>query len=75
MTLLDGALTLLGPFGRAEDRGHDLVERVVLHDAVHGAGVAVVRSVVPSLRNALGFAKYVRDEEVPTEAVVDIASA
>jgi purine-cytosine permease-like protein len=36
--------------------------------------VAVARSVVPNLRNVLGFAKYVRDEEVPTAAIADIAS-
>jgi hypothetical protein len=34
----------------------------------------VARSVVPNLRNVLGFAKYVSDEEVPTGKVADIAS-
>ncbi len=51
------------------------VESWAIAGALYIVGVAVVRSVVPNLRNALGFAKYVRDEEVPTAAVVDIASA
>ena len=50
------------------------LESWAIAGALYIAGVAVARSVVPNLRGVLGFAKYVRDEEVPTGKVADIAS-
>jgi purine-cytosine permease-like protein len=50
------------------------VESWAIAGALYIVGVAVARSVVPNLRNVLGFAKYVSDEEVPTGKVADIAS-
>jgi hypothetical protein len=50
------------------------VESWVIAGILYVVGVAVARSVVPNLRNVLAFSKYVRDEEVPSGKVADIAS-
>jgi cytosine permease len=50
------------------------VEAWAMAGLLYILGVAVARSVVPNLRNVLGFSTYVRDEEVPSGKVADIAS-
>jgi purine-cytosine permease-like protein len=51
------------------------VEAWAIAGGLYIVGVAVARSVVPNLRNVLAFATFVRDEEVPSGQVADIASA
>jgi len=50
------------------------VESWAIAGALYVVLVAVARSVVPNLRYALGFAKYVRDDEITSGKVADIAS-
>ena len=50
------------------------VEAWALAGILYIPGVAVARSVVPNLRNVLAFSKYVRDEDVSSGKVADIAS-
>jgi hypothetical protein len=50
------------------------VEAWVISGLLYIAGVAVARVVVPSLRSTLGFARFVRDDEIPTGAITDIAT-
>ncbi len=51
------------------------VESWAIAGVLYVLGVAVARSVVPNLRNVLAFSNYVRDEEVLSGQVADIASA
>jgi hypothetical protein len=50
------------------------VEAWILSGILYVAAVAVTRVVVPNLKSALGFARYVQDEEIATGAVTDIAT-
>jgi purine-cytosine permease-like protein len=50
------------------------VEAWAISGILYVAGVAVARVVLPSLRTALGFARFIREEEIPTAAVGDIAT-
>ena len=50
------------------------VEAWAIAGILYVLGVAVARSVVPNLRNVLAFSKFVRDEEVPSGKVADVAS-
>jgi purine-cytosine permease-like protein len=50
------------------------VEAWAMAGILYIAGVAIARSVVPNLRNVLAFSKYVRDEDVTSGKVADIAS-
>src|SRR5262249_40414049 len=50
------------------------LESWAIAGALYIVGVAVARKSVPNLRGVLGFARYVRDEEIPTGEVADIAS-
>jgi hypothetical protein len=51
------------------------VEAWAIAGVLYVVGVAVARSVVPNLRNVLAFSNNVRDEDVPSAKVADIASA
>ena len=46
----------------------------IMAGVLYIVGVAIVRAVVPNVKLALGFSKHVIAEEVPTGAVLDIAS-
>lgn len=50
------------------------LESWAIAGVLYVVGVAVTRVAVPNVRAALGFAKHVRDEEVPTGAIADIAT-
>ena len=50
------------------------VEAWAIAGALYIVLVAVARSAVPNLRNVLGFAKYVRDDEITSGKVADIVS-
>jgi purine-cytosine permease-like protein len=50
------------------------VEAWAIAGILYVLGVAVARSVVPNLRNVLAFSKYVRDDEVRSGKVADVAS-
>jgi purine-cytosine permease-like protein len=50
------------------------LEAWAIAGALYIAGVAVTKYVTPNIRAALGFARFLRDQELPPDAVIDIVT-
>jgi purine-cytosine permease-like protein len=49
-------------------------ESWLMASVLYVAGVAISRAIVPNLRNVLGFPEHVRDEEIHSAVIADIAT-